>query len=77
MAATFSAQARATLKRQCNRHVPGHPAPRPQNELLAIADWMAAREYDIDNYGTGKLIADFETKVAELLERVAVKRKAG
>ena len=71
MAATFSAQARATLKRQCNRLVPGHPAPRPQNELLAIADWMAAREYDIDNYGTGKLIADFEAKVAALLGKPA------
>lgn len=71
MAITPSEQARAALKRQCNRVVAGYPAPRPQNELLAIADWMSAREYDIDNYGTGKLIADFEAKVAMLLGKPA------
>jgi len=71
MATAKSTQARATLKRQCNRLVSGHPAPLPQNELLAIADWMAARDYDIDNYGTGKLIADFEAKVASLLGKPA------
>ena len=68
---SLSAQARATLRRQCNRTVPGHPAPRPQNELFAIADWMAAQDYDIDNYGTGKLIADFEAKIAALLGKPA------
>ena len=71
MTATFSIPARAALKRQCNQLVSGHPAPRPQNELLAIADWMSTREYDIDNYGTGKLIADFEDKVALLLGKTA------
>lgn len=71
MVATPSALARALLKRQCNRIVPGHPAPRPQNELLAIADWMSANDYDIDYYGTGSLIADFEAKVADLLGKPA------
>ena len=71
MAATFSAQARVALKRQCNRLVPGHPAPRPQNELLAIANWMSSHEYDIDYYGTGKLISDFEAKIAGLLGKPA------
>ncbi|MEP7156098.1 MAG: beta-eliminating lyase-related protein [Betaproteobacteria bacterium] len=71
MAATNSSQARASLKRQCNRLVSGHPAPLPQNEMLAIADWMSANEYDIDNYGSGKLIADFEAKVATLLGKPA------
>ena len=67
MTATPSALARAKLKRQCNHVVSGHPAPRPQNELFAIADWMSANEYDIDSYGTGKLVTDFEEKVAALL----------
>ena len=71
MASTLSAQARAALKRQCNHIVSGHPAPRPQNELLAIANWMSELEYDIDYYGTGKLIADFEAKVATLLGKPA------
>lgn len=71
MAAAPSEQARAALKRQCNRLVTGHVAPRPQNEMLAIADWMSAREYDIDNYGSGKLIGDFEAKVAKLLGKPA------
>ena len=67
----IAAHTRATLKRQCNRLVTGHPAPGPQNELLAIADWMSANGYDIDYYGTGKLIGDFETKVATLLNKPA------
>ena len=71
MTATPSALARATLRRQCNRFVPGHPAPRPRTELHAIADWMHTHDYDIDNYGTGKLIADFESKVASLLGKPA------
>jgi threonine aldolase len=72
MASTASSsQTRATLKRQCNRLVSGHPAPLPQNELLAIANWMSSQDYDIDNYGTGKLIADFEAKVASLLGKPA------
>lgn len=71
MAATASSVARAALKRQCNRIVPGNPAPLPQNELLAIADWMASNQYDIDYYGTGKLVSDFEAKVARLLGKPA------
>ena len=71
MPATHSALARAKLKRQCNHVVSGHPAPRPQNEMFAIADWMSANEYDIDSYGTGKLISDFEDKVAALLGKPA------
>lgn len=71
MSAIPSALARAALKRHCNVIVPGHPAPRPQNEMLAIADWMSSRDYDIDYYGAGKLISDFETKVADLLGKPA------
>lgn len=67
----LSAQMRAGLKRQCSRLVPGHPAPLPQNELLAIANWMATNDYDIDYYGAGKLITDFETKIAALLGKPA------
>ena len=71
MAAKPSALARAALKRQCNRFVPGHPAPRPRTELHAIADWISTHDYDIDYYGTGKLLADFETKIASLLGKPA------
>jgi threonine aldolase len=71
MAQTPSAVARSSLKSQCNRIVPGHPAPRPQNELLAIADWMTAHEYGVDYYGTGRLVADFEAKLALLLGKPA------
>lgn len=71
MAVTASTAARAALKRQCNRIVPGNPAPLPQNELLAIADWMANNQYDVDYYGTGKLVSDFEAKVAGLLGKPA------
>ncbi len=66
-----SEQARAALKLHCNRGITGHPTPLPQNELLAIADWMAKNDYSPDLYGTGKLIADFEAKVAALLGKPA------
>jgi threonine aldolase len=63
--------ARAALKLHCNRGITGHPTPLPQNELFAIADWMAANNYTADTYGTGQLIADFEIKVAKLLGKPA------
>lgn len=66
-----SAQARAQLKRLCNRGVTGHATPVVQNELLAIADWMAKNDYDADYYGTGRLVSDFEAKVAALLGKPA------
>jgi threonine aldolase len=66
-----SAQARAQLKRHCNRGVTGHSTPIVQNELLAVADWMAKNDYDADYYGTGRLIADFEAKVAQTLGKSA------
>lgn len=71
MVATPSALARTALKSQCNRIVAGHPAPGPQNELLAIADWMARQAYGVDYYGTGKLISDFESRVSALLGKPA------
>ncbi len=71
MATTPSALARTALKSQCNRMLTGHPSPGPQNELLAIADWMARNEYGVDYYGTGKLISEFEAKVSALLGKPA------
>ena len=69
--ASLSAQARAGLKRQCNRFVTGHPPPRPRTELHAIADWMSIHDYDVDYYGSGQLVTDFEKKVAALLGKEA------
>lgn len=63
--------ARAALKQHCNRGITGHPTPLPQNEMFAIADWMAKNNYAPDVYGTGQLIADFEAKVAKLLGKPA------
>ena len=71
MASRLSSQARAGLKRQCNRFVPGHLQPRPRSELHAIADWMSIHDYDVDYYGTGRLVTDFENKVATLLGKPA------
>jgi threonine aldolase len=68
---TASRDARAQLKRHCNRGVTGHAAPVVQNELLAIAHWMAKHDYDADLYGTGRLVEDFEHKIARLLGKPA------
>lgn len=67
----YSPEQRAALKRACSRMVGGHPPPRPEDELHATADWMRAQGYEPDYYGTGRLMTDFEAKVAALLGKPA------
>ena len=62
---------RATLKRACTTIIPGHPVAGPGAELVAVGEWCRSHGYDADVYGSGKLINDFEAKVAALLGKPA------
>lgn len=57
----------AELKLSCRSHLPGHRQPVPAELFAAMGDWCAANGVAHDVYGNGKLIQDFEQKVARLL----------
>ena len=62
---------RAALKRACTTIIPGHPNSAPGAELIAVGEWCRVHGYDADVYGSGRLINDFEAKVATLLGKPA------
>ena len=66
-----SAEQRAALKRACTTIIPGHPSAAPGAELIAVGEWCRAQGYDADVYGSGKLINEFEAKIAALLGKPA------
>ncbi len=61
----------AELKRACTTIIPGHPVLAPGAEMLAIAEWCRAGGHDADVYGVGRLINEFEAKIAALLGKPA------
>lgn len=57
----------AELKQSCRTHLPGHRALSPAELFTAMGAWCEADGVAHDVYGAGKLIQDFEQKVARLL----------
>ncbi len=58
---------RQALRMACTSTVPGHTRLPPGEELVRIGEWCKAQGVEADVYGSGKLMQDFETKIAELL----------
>ena len=67
----YTADQRAELRRACTHFISGHPPQKPGEEFIRIGEWCRAHHYDADVYGSGKLINDFEIKVATLLGQPA------
>jgi threonine aldolase len=67
----LSPQEREALRRTCKLVVAGHPEPPPGEELIAVGEWCRAHGYPSDRYADGKLIGEFETKIAALLGKEA------
>ncbi|HEX9390579.1 MAG TPA: beta-eliminating lyase-related protein [Usitatibacteraceae bacterium] len=61
----------AALRRNCTTVIPGHPSASPGVELIAVGEWCRAQGYDADVYGSGRLINEFEQKIASLLGKPA------
>ncbi|WP_269531363.1 low specificity L-threonine aldolase [Chitinimonas sp. BJYL2] len=55
------------LRQQCHTVFPGHRAPSPAEQFAAMGAWCEANAARGDYYGEGKVVQDFERKVADLL----------
>lgn len=62
---------RARRKGACHTVYPGFRAPTPAEDFAAMAEWCAANGVIHDLYGEGRLIGDFEARIAGLLGKEA------
>jgi threonine aldolase len=67
----YTPDERLKLREDCELIVPGHTELGPAQEFRAIADWCEREGVRHDHYGEGKLIGDFERKIAALLGQPA------
>ncbi len=68
---TYSQEQRLNLRRNCGVVFPGFHTDSPADEFRRMADWCAVHDVVPDIYGDGKLIGDFERKIADLLGKSA------
>ena len=62
---------RKQLRKDCTRIVCGFHAASAADDFRQLADWCAAQGVEHDMYGDGKLVQDFEQKIAALLGQPA------
>jgi len=55
------------LRQQCHTRLPGNRPTTPAADFAAMAAWCEANGAEYDLYGEGKLVQDFERKIADLL----------
>jgi threonine aldolase len=55
------------LRQTCHSFFTGHREPSPADTFAAMSAWCAGQQVAHDRYGEGKLIQDFEQKIAALL----------
>jgi threonine aldolase len=61
---------RRAIFQRCERFLGGHGQQRPRNVLAQLVEVTDAED-DVDHYGAGKLIEDFESEIAGLLGKEA------
>jgi threonine aldolase len=67
----LTAEERQQLRECCSLVLPGFRTPPPAEEFRLLAEWCAANGVSHDVYGEGRLIEDFERKIAELTGKAA------
>jgi threonine aldolase len=64
-------QERVKLRASCSAVLYGFRAPTPAEEFRLLFEWCQANDVAHDNYGEGRLIGDFERRIAELTGKSA------
>lgn len=67
----LSAEDRQKLRERCSIHVWGFHEPSAAEEFQLLADWCRANGVAHDTYGEGRLIEDFERRIAGLVGKPA------
>lgn len=67
----YTPEQRQQLREGCELIVPGFAELSPSQEFKAMGDWCAERGVEHDHYGEGKLLEEFEQKIATLLGKPA------
>ncbi|HEY5107300.1 MAG TPA: beta-eliminating lyase-related protein [Caulobacteraceae bacterium] len=67
----LTADDRQQLRERCTVILPGFRTPPPAEEFRLMADWCLANDVAHDVYGEGRLIEDFEGRIAGLTGKPA------
>jgi threonine aldolase len=67
----LTADERLKLRERCSVVLPGFRTPPPAEEFRLLAEWCLANDVSHDVYGEGRLIEDFERKIAGLTGNAA------
>jgi threonine aldolase len=67
----LTTEERLKLRERCAVVLHGFRTPTPAEEFRRLAEWCAANEVSHDVYGEGRLIEDFERKIAGLTGKAA------
>jgi threonine aldolase len=67
----LSAEDRQKLRERCPVVLPGFRTPPPAEEFRLLAEWCQANDVTHDVYGEGRLIEDFEHRIAGLTGKAA------
>jgi threonine aldolase len=62
---------RQKLRASCSTVLPGFRTPAPAEEFRLLAEWCQANDVVHDDYGEGRLIEDFERRIADLTGKAA------
>ena len=67
----LTTQERQKLRAGCSTVLYGFRAPTPAEEFRRLSEWCLANDVAHDNYGEGRLIEDFERRIADLTGKAA------
>jgi threonine aldolase len=67
----LTTEERKKLRERCSTVLHGFRTPAPAEEFRLLADWCVANDVAHDDYGEGRLIEDFERKIADLTGKAA------
>jgi threonine aldolase len=67
----LTTQERQKLRASCSVMLHAFRTPSPAEEFRLLSEWCAANDVAHDNYGEGKLLEDFEHRIAGLTGKAA------